>query len=45
MKFVEGIIAGATIGMIVGTMKSSEFMNMYKKGKKYIKRIKNTCCI
>lgn len=40
MSFVKGILAGATLGMAVGVMKSSEIMGLYRKGKKYIKKAK-----
>ena len=43
MNFFKGILAGATIGMMVGTMKSSEIMSMYKKGKKYLRKMKSVC--
>ncbi len=41
MKFIKGILAGATIGMAIGAMKSDDIMSMCKKGKKYLRKMKH----
>lgn len=43
MGFVKGILAGATLGMAVGVMKSNEILGICKKGKRYIRKVKSYC--
>lgn len=44
MGFMKGILAGATMGMVIGAMKSEELIGMYRKGKRYVKKVKHSCC-
>ena len=40
MGFIKGMLAGACFGMTVGVMKHQDIMGIYKKGKKYVKKMK-----
>lgn len=39
MGFIKGMLAGACFGMTIGTLKSKDIMGMYKRGKKYMKKL------